>query len=341
MKKLFIAAACSIALHGQAAEVHFANWPDYFPTSLLTKFQKETGIKATLDTYDSDATLLTKLQAGAGSYDVVVAGDYYVPILAKGGLLLKLDKTRLPNSSKIKPEYLHPPFDPNLDYAMPYTIVLTGVSYDSARVAGGTLPDTWKSFFEPSEKLRGQIADLDVQEELYMAASWYLGQDECTEKPADAKRVLDVLLKQKPYVKVYSNDGTIDRIASRQVVVQQNWNGATVRAQKMLPSVRFSYPKEGVRLFMDSLLIPAKAKNVDAAYTFVNWMMKPENIAVVSNAQKYDNEISGAEQFMDPDILSNPAIVTPASLKGRLRPYKPCSPAALALRSKVWAKLKE
>jgi spermidine/putrescine transport system substrate-binding protein len=341
MKKLLMVAACTFTLNGHAAELHFANWPDYFPTSLLAKFTKETGIKATLDTYDSDATLLTKLQAGGGSYDVVVAGDYYVPILAKGGLLTKLDKTKLPNAANIKPEYRHPSFDPNRDFAMPYTVVITGISYDGARVPGGALADTWKSFFEPSEQLRGQIADLDVQEELYMAASWYLGQNECTENPADAKRVLDVLLKQKPFVKVYSNDGTIDRIASKQVIVQHNWNGTTVRAQKILPTVRFSYPKEGVRLFMDSLLIPAKAKNVNEAYAFVDWMMKPENIAIVSNAQKYDNEIIGSDKFMDPALLANPAVITPQALKPRLKPYKMCSPVALNLRAKVWAKLKE
>ncbi|AOK57174.1 extracellular solute-binding protein [Burkholderia stagnalis] len=341
MKKLILAAACSLSVAAHGAELHFANWPDYFPSSLLAKFQKETGIKATLDTYDSDATLLTKLQAGGGSYDVVVAGDYYVPVLANGGLLTKLDKSKLPNLANVKPEYRHPTFDPGRDYAMPYTIVLTGISYDSARVPGGKLDDSWKSFFEPAEALRGQVADLDVQEELYMAASWYLGQNECTESAADAKRVLGVLMKQKPYVKVYSNDGTVDRIASRQVIVEQNWNGASVRAQKILPSVRFAYPREGVRLFMDSLLIPARAKNVSEAYTFINWMMKPENIAVVSNALKYDNAISGAEKFMEPALLANPAVVTPAALKGRLKPFQMCSAAAVTLRNKVWAKLKE
>jgi spermidine/putrescine transport system substrate-binding protein len=341
MKKILTAVVCSMALTGQAAELHFGNWPDYFPTTLLSKFQKETGIKATLDTYDSDATLLTKLQAGGGSYDVVITGDYYVPILARYGLLTKLDKSRLPNVANIKPEYRHPTFDPNRDYAMPYTIVLTGLSYDSARVPGGRFDDSWKSFFEPVAALRGQVADLDVQEELYMAASWYLGQNECSENPADAKRVLDVLLKQKPYVKVYSNDGPIDRIASKQVVIQQNWNGASVRATKLLPTVRFSYPREGVRLFMDSLVIPAKAKNVAEAYAFVNWMMKPENIAIVSNTLKYDNEIIGADKFMDPALLADPTVVTPPALKARLKPYRTCSPAALTLRSKVWAKLKE
>jgi len=340
MKKTIGAMLLLAAVTSQAAELHIGSWPGILPANLLKKFQADTGIETTLDTYASDAALTQKLQAGGGGYDVVVGGDYYVPVLVKSGLLLKLDKSKLPNMANIKPEYRHPAFDPQRDYAMPFTVVLTGFAYDSARVPGGRLDDSWKSFFEPPEALHGQIGDLDVEEELYMAASWYLGQDECTERPEDAKRVLDVLQKQKPYVKTYSNDGTIDRLATRQVTVQHVWNGAAARAQDRLTTIRFVYPKEGVRLFMDSLLIPAKARNVESAYKFVDWMMRPENIAMVTNAIRYSNEIVGSERYVDPALQNNPAIKTPEQYKDRLKPYKMCSPAAIQLRNKVWLKLK-
>ncbi|KVD73047.1 spermidine/putrescine ABC transporter substrate-binding protein [Burkholderia sp. ABCPW 14] len=340
MKKIVGATLLLAAGTAVAAELHVGSWPDYLPDTLIKKFQKETGIKTTLDTYASDAALTQKLQSGGGGYDVVIAGDYYVPVLVKSGLLLKLDKNNLPNIANIKPEYRHPSFDSERNYAMPYTVVLTGFAYDSARVPGGKLDDSWKSFFEPPEALRGQIGDLDVEEELYMAASWYLGQDECTENPADAKRVLDILQKQKPFVKTYSNDGTIDRLASKQITVQHIWNGAAVRAQERLPSIKFIYPKEGVRLFMDSLLIPAKARNVDSAHKFLDWMMRPENIAQVTNAIRYSNEIIGSDRYVDAALLSNPAVKTPEQYKVRLKPYKMCSAAAIQLRNKVWLKLK-
>ncbi|AOJ73384.1 MULTISPECIES: extracellular solute-binding protein [Burkholderia] len=340
MKKIIGAMLLAVVGTTTAAELHVGSWPVIMPVALLKKFQAETGVETTLDTYASDAALTQKLQAGGGGYDVVIAGDYYVPVLVRSGLLLKLDKNRLPNMANIKPEYRHPSFDSDRNYAIPFTVVLTGFAYDSARVPGGRLDDSWKSLFEPPEALRGQIGDLDVEEELYMAASWYLGQDECTENPADAKRVLDVLQKQKPFVKTYSNDGTVDRLASRQITVQHVWNGAAVRAQERLPSIKFVYPKEGVRLFMDSLLIPAKARNVDSAYKFLNWMMQPENIALVTNAVRYNNEIIGSDRYVDAALLNNPAVKTPEQYKARLRPYKLCSPAAIQLRNKVWLKLK-
>lgn len=123
--------------HAVSAELHIGSWPDYLPDTLIKKFQAETGIKTTLDTYASDAALTQKLQSGGGGYDVVIAGDYYVPVLVKSGLLQKLDKNKLPNIANVKPEYRHPSFDPQRDYAMPYTVVLTGFAYDSARVSGG------------------------------------------------------------------------------------------------------------------------------------------------------------------------------------------------------------
>lgn len=321
-------------------ELHIGNWPDYMPPSLLAQFEKETGVKATLDVYESDAALTEKLQAGAGGYDVAITGDYYVPILAHAGLLTKLDRSKLPNAANIKPEFSHPSFDPERSYAMPYMVVITGFSYDSARVTGGRLDDSWKPFFDPEPAVRGQIADLDAVEELYMAASWYLGQDECSEKPDDAKRVLAVLEKQKPFVKIYSNDGPIDRIVSKQVIVQHNWNGSSERASQQLSSVKFVIPREGARMLLDNLVIPSKAKNLSAAYQFVNWMMKPEIIAEVSNALRYNNAIKGSEKYMDQALLRDPAINIPDDQKARLRPYKACSPAALSLRSKVWTKLK-
>jgi spermidine/putrescine transport system substrate-binding protein len=340
MKPLLGAMMLIATTFTQAAELHIGSWPGIMPPALIKKFQADTGIETTVDTYASDAALTQKLQAGGGGYDVVVAGDYYVPVLAKSGLLAKLDKSKLPNMANIKPEYQHPSFDLQRDYAVPFTIDLTGFAYDSARVPGGHLDDSWKSFFEPPVELRREIGALDVEEELYMAASWYLGQDECTESPADAKRVLDVLLKQKPFVKTYSNDGTVDRLASKQIVLQHVWNGAAARAQDRLASIKFVYPREGVRLFMDNLLVPAKARNVESAHKFLNWIMRPENIALVTNAIRYNNEIVGSDRYIDSALMSNPTVKTPDIYKGRLKAFKMCSQTAMSLRNKVWLKLK-
>ncbi len=339
-------ASLLFGLHGVGNQVavagplQIASWPDYYPPELLKKFERETGIKAVLDSYDSDATLTTKLKSG-GWYDVVIVADIYVSILKQDGLLMKLDKSRLPNLENVKPEYRSPSFDPNRDFALPYTLVLTSFVYDSARVPGGKLEESWASFFRPDKMLQGKIANLDERDDLYKAASWYIGQDECSESSEDAKRVLEVLQKQKPYVLTYSNDGPIERMLSKEVIIQQIWNGAAVRVRPKLASAVFSYPKEGVALSMDNFVVPVKAKNVNEAYRFVNWMLLPENIAEVSNKYKYDNAIIGAEKYMDPKLTDDPAFRIPEEFQSRIKPFKLCSPKALALRNKVWMQLKK
>ncbi|BBO59825.1 extracellular solute-binding protein [Mycoavidus sp. B2-EB] len=342
LKNCFISVKLLFCLHGiaTAGTLSIASWPDYYPPELLKKFEQDTGIKTVLDNYESDAMLAIKLKSG-GRYDVVVTSDIYVTILKQDNLLMKLNKDRLPNFKNIKSEYRSPPFDPARDYAMPYTLVLTGFIYDSARVPAGKLEDSWRSFFNPDKTLHDKIANLDERDDLYMAASWYLGQDECSESLEDAKRVLNVLQKQNPHVLTYSNNGPIERMVNKEVIVQQIWNGAAVRVRPKLASAIFVYPKEGIRLAMDNFVVPAKAKNVDEAYRFIDWMLKPENIAQVSNKYKYDNAIIGAEKYMDPDLINDPAFSIPKEFRNRIKLFKLCSPKALALRNKVWMQLKK
>ena len=217
----------------------------------------------------------------------------------------------------------------------------TGYSYDSAKVPGGKLDESWKPFFEPPAELKGKVVALNSIEELYAPASYYLGVDECTEDPKEAAKIQDLLLKQKPMLAMYNSDGTIERMAAGEVSMHQQWNGAFHRAHAQRASLVYVYPKEGVRLFIDNLTIPKDATNIKEAHAFLNWMMQPDNIALASNFAKYNNAIEGSDKFMDKELFDDPAINTPADKLDRLKPFKLCSPKALQLRSKVWTKLKK
>ncbi|KVC98361.1 spermidine/putrescine ABC transporter substrate-binding protein [Burkholderia ubonensis] len=336
-----VLAGMAMMQSAQAEQVlRFGNWPGYYPVELLKKFKKETGIDVTLTAYDSDAAVATKMKAGGSDYDVVIVSDLYVSMLGKQNLIDKLDKTKLPNARNIRPEYAHPVGDVNRDYGMPYQVITTGLVYDTSRVPNGVLPDTWKTFFEPPEYLKGKIVALNVQEELYMAASWYLGQDECSENPQDAKRVLAVLEKQKPSLLAYANDGVVERFQSRQVIMNHDWSADAAKYHKVLPTIVFMYPREGVHQYVDNFVIPSAAQNRDNAYRFINWMMEPRNIAEASNFNRYHDAIVGSTQFLTPELQKDPTINPPPEFQKRLKPMKICSPAAMALRDKVWVKLK-
>lgn len=336
-----LAIAVGAASSAQAAgELFFYNWSNYFPPELLKKFEADTGIKVTLDVYDSNETLLAKLQAGATGYDVIVPSDYMVAIMAREGLLQEIDVASLPNFKNVTAPFDSQEFDVKRGFTAPYLWGTTGFTYDSKRVPGGKLDESWKSFFEPVPELHGQIAALNDEVEVYNAAAYYVGVDKCTEAAADAQKILAVLEQQKPLLAMYQSDGTIERMIAGEVIMHQQWNGASHRTREKLPSAVYVYPEEGISFWQDNLAVPKGARNLEEAKRFIDWMMDPANIAMASNFTGYMNAIEGSGQFMDPALTADPAVNMPAEYADRLRPARDCPEAARALRNKVWTRLK-
>ena len=325
----------------QAKDLFLYNWSNYLPPELITKFEKESGIKVTLDVYDSNETMLAKLQAGATGYDLVVPSGYMVRNMIKAGMAEKIDVSKLPNFKNVMKPHDSPPFDPNSEYSAPYMWGTTGITYDSAKVPGGMLENTWKEFFEPRPELVGKIVALNDQVEVWNAATYYLGLDKCTEDPKDGQKILDLLEAQKPKLAMYSSSGTIDRMVAGEVAMHHQWNGASHRVREKLPTARYLYPKEGIGLWGDHFVVPKGAKNIDNAKAFINFMMDPENIAIASNFTGYMNAITGSDKYLDASLKSDPAVNMPAEYASRLSPSKDCSKASRELRDRVWTKLKK
>jgi len=344
---------CGIALVGailalalnlspvSARELFFYNWSNYFPPELLKKFEAETGIKVTLDLYDSNETLLAKLQAGATGYDVIVPSDYMVGVMIRAGLLERIDAKSLPNFKNVAPIFASPPFDPERAYTVPYMWGTTGFTYDSARVPGGKLEESWKSFFEPPPALVGQIGVLSDEVEVWNAAAYYLGVAKCSADPGDGKRILEVLERQKPAVATYSSGGSIERLAAGEVILHHQWNGAAHRTKERLASAVYVYPKEGLSLWMDNFAVAKGAPHPEEAKVFIGWMLEPRNIAAASNFTGYNNAVPAAGEFLDPSLREDPAVVTPKELEARFRPAEDCGDEARALRNRVWTRLKQ
>lgn len=331
--------ATSFAQAEEPKKLFFYNWTDYYPMELLAKFEQETGIKVTMDGYDSNETLLAKLQAGGAAYDVIVPSHSIMRTLIEQGLLQAIDAASLPNFVHVKEAFRDPEFDPGRQYSAPYLWGTTGFSYDSARVPGGQLEDSWKEFFEPRPELQGQVAALDTPSSLINAASHYLGMDECSENPQDAKRILELLQKQKPFLKMYSSDNTVDRMASGEIIMMQNWNGSTARATLQKSSIKYVYPREGISMFQDNFAVPKSAPHPGNAKRFIDWMMKPENAAAVSNSIAYANGID-SDALLDKKWRVMDAINMPDAYAERLRPEKECSNQARELQDRIWSRLK-
>ncbi|HMB77141.1 MAG TPA: extracellular solute-binding protein [Kiloniellaceae bacterium] len=323
-----------------AQELHLYNWSNYYPPELLEKFEAETGIKATIDAYASEEDLLAKLQAGGGGYDVIFPGPTTLGTMIEKGLVEKIDANSMSNFQNVLGPFQTLSVDADRSYSAPYMWGTTGFTYDPAMVPGGMLEESWAEIFEPKDELKGNIAMLNEMSDVWNAAAYYTGVDKCTEDPMEAQKILDVLMAQKPSVKVYSNDGTIDRMSAGEVAVHMQWNGAAHRVKKNKPDVVYVYPKEGVTFWTDTMAVPSNAPNKEAAKQFINWMMLPENAAAASNFTGYSNAIKGSGQYLDESLSTDPAVNMPEEFADRLSGFKKCSDESKQLRERVWTKLK-
>ena len=311
------------------------NWTDFTSPDLIKKFEKETGIKVTLDTFDSNETLLAKLQAGGGGYDIVCITHNYVPIHMQEGLLQKINALQLKGYDNIIDSLKSPPWDPGNLYTVPFQHGTTSFSVNTDVYKGDI--NTLKILFEPPPELQGKIAMFNSPDEVIPMALIYLGYELCNENPKEMKEVQDLLLKQKPHVKVYSTDGILERLISGDVAIHMNWNGYAMRTRQKNPSIKYAYPVEGITSWVENMAVPKDAKNRENAIKFIEFMLQPENAALESNFARYANGIKGSTEFMDEDLRSAPELFVPEGVKTIFTAT--CSEKSIKLTDKVWTKL--
>lgn len=322
----------------QSKQLLLFNWSNYTPPALLKRFEAETGIKVTLDTYDTNEAMLAKLQAGGTGYDVVVPTGPTLQAMIRDGLVVKIDAGAMPNFPNIRKPFDNPEFDPGRAYSAPYMWGTTAIAYDPA-IAGAKLDESWREIFEPRPALVGKVAMLADMGEVFKAAAMYLGFDDCTANPQDGQKILELLQKQKPAVKLYSSSGSIDRMASGEAAMHHMYNGAFHRAQAKKPGLVYIYPKEGVNLWGDNFAVAKGAPNLENAKIFINFMMDPKNAAEASNYTGYNNAVAGSESLLLPALRDDPAVNTPAEMVARFRPTRECPRPAIDLRERVWTRL--
>ncbi|MDO6589753.1 spermidine/putrescine ABC transporter substrate-binding protein [Loktanella sp. D2R18] len=316
-------------------ELFLYNWTDYTAPDLIEKFEAETGISVTLDTYDSNETLLAKLQSGATGYDIVVPSHNFVQIFVSEGLLQEISASELTGYENISADFASPSWDEGNVYTIPWQWGTTSFTVNTD-VFGGDI-NTYDILFQPPAELEGKIGMFRSADEVISMAQLSLGLGLCSEDPNEMQQVLDLLLAQKDDVKTYSSDGILERLASGDVAVHQNWNGYSIRAREENPAMQYAFPKEGVITWADNIAVPVGAPNYDNAIKFVEFLMQPENIAIQSNFAGYSNGITGSADLMNDDLKAAGELSPPEGTP--LVFSQTCSPAAVELQNRVWTAL--
>ncbi len=341
MKRLLTASALLLASTGMThAEgvLQLYNWGNYTGPDLLAKFEKETGIKVTVTDYDSNDTALAKIEAGGHGFDLVVPSANYVPIWVEKGLVVELDAAKLPNKGNIAPEWADVAWDPGRKFSIPWQWGSTGVAVNTS-VYGGDI-NTSSVWLEVPDELKGKINVVPEMNDIVAMATMWAGGRPCSEDTEVLKKARDALLAAKPHW-VSMDYGATEKLSNNDWAGSVNWNGSSMRARVANANVAYGYPKEGYPLFMDSVMLLKDAQNVEEAYKFLDFIMVPENAAMISAFARYANGIAGSEAFMPEDMKTAPEVVIPEEHKAAGVFLPTCTGKAQDYVTAIWTELQK
>jgi spermidine/putrescine transport system substrate-binding protein len=319
-------------------KLNLFNWGDYTSPELIAKFEKETGIDLTVTDYDSNDTALAKIEAGGHGFDLVVPSANFIKIYIEKGLIQELDLSKLPNHKNIAAEWRDVAYDPGRKYSIPWQWGTTGMAVNQKAYSGDI--NTSAIFLDPPPELVGKVNVTPEMNDVIALATMYMGGEPCTEDTAILKKVRDKLLEAKP--KWQSMDyGMTEKMAANDVMASVYWNGAIFRARLQNPDVKYGYPKEGFITWMDQVTLLKDAQNVEEAYKFLDFIMVPENAAMISAFARYANGIAGSDPFMPGDMKDAPEIVIPAELADKGHFIPTCPPKAQEYITAIWTELQK
>jgi len=318
--------------------LYFLNWADYIPEELVRKFERETGAKVVLDTFESPEAMLAKLKAGADrEFSLVVAPDYYVLQMAREGLVAPLDKGRLAGLANLDPFFQDPPYDPGLQYSVPYLWGTTGLAYREDLVRGPV--DSYAVLFDPKAQV-GPFLLLDEMRETIGAALRYLGYSVNATDPEALEKAKELLIAAKARSVGFAGGvEALNRILGGDAAVSLAYSGDVLQARQEDARLRYAIPKEGGTIWTDALVVLKRGPSQDLAYRFIDFLLRPENAAELAAYTRYATPVAQAVPLLPQEMRQDPTVFPPEEVRAKLEYLKDLGPD-IALYDRVWTEVK-
>ncbi len=319
---------------GESKVLNIYNWSDYIAEDTIKNFEKETGIKVRYDNYDSNEVLQAKLVAGRSGYDIVVPSAHFAKTQIASGLFQKLDRSKLTNWGNLDTALLAKlaQVDPGNEHLVTWMwgYVTVGINTGKVKAALGSMPmpaNPWDLLFKPeyASKLKGcGVNVLDSASEVLPVAMIYAGKEPYSKNAKDDEAAAAVLKAARPSVTRFSSSGYINDLAGGQLCVVMGYSGdiniARQRAidNKTGQDIQALIPPTGSTLFFDTMAIPKDAKNVANAHAFINYILRPEVHASLTNTVFYANPNAASKKFVKKNVAENPTVFLSAADIGKL-----------------------
>ena len=337
---------------GEEKVLNLYIWNDYLAPDTIENFEKETGIKVSVSNYGSNEELEAKLAPGNTGYDIVVPSASTYERQIRSGVYQKLDKSQLSNLKNMDPDIearlaMH---DPNNDYAVLHMWGTTGIGYNTKKIAEA-MPnaplDSWRLVFDPAVVKNFKkcgVAVLDSATEMFSMTLAYLGKDPNSQKPEDLEAATNAMVAIRPFVRYADTQRMISDLANGEICLAVGYNGDLLQARdraeenKTGAEIKYVIPKEGTIIWFDSYLVPTDAPHPKNAHLFINYMLRPEVIAAVTNTVNYPNGNAAATQFVNKEVLEDPSVYPPQEVKVKLVPDLADTEDTTRLMTRGWQK---
>jgi putrescine transport system substrate-binding protein len=341
------------SLHAEDKTLRLYNWADYFAEDTLSRFTAETGIKVIYDVMDGSETLEAKMLSGGSGYDLIFPGDTVAERLMRAGSLMSLDQSKLTELADIEPglQKLRGHYEHSSKATVPYTWGTIGLTFNEEQIKkrmADAPVNSLDMLFKP--ELAAKFADcgismIDSPDEALAVVLNYLGRDPRSGKAEDLAAASELLMKLRPYIRKFQSQPVTD-LVNGNLCLSLGYSGDMTQAQRTSDSAgkhtRFQYrvPREGTTVWMDTMAIPVDAKHPEYAYAFINFVMRPANMAAISNFTGYPTSNAKARANVDASMRDNPDIYLDEATYARLIPGKDIPQADMRARMRTWTKFK-
>jgi len=353
---LFAALALCCAQASAAVEektLRLYNWADYFAEDTLANFTKETGIKVIYDVMEGSETLEAKMMSGNSGYDLIFPGDTVAERLMRAGALQKLDPEKLQHLADIEPglRSLQTKYPYSRHATVPYTWGSIGITYNAEMVGkrmANAPVNSLDLLFKPENAAKFAdcgISMIDSPDEVMAVVLNYLGRSPRSAEPDDLKAATELLLSIKPYIRKFQSQPVTD-LVNGNLCLSLGYSGDFTQAQRAASGAgkaadfRFHIPREGTTVWMDTMAIPVDARHPEYAYAFINFVMRPQNMAAISNFTGYPTSSAKARPMVDADMRNNPDIYVDEATYARLIPGKDIPQRSMRARMRAWTTFK-
>jgi spermidine/putrescine transport system substrate-binding protein len=336
MKRLALLLLFLAGCSDNRPELHVFNWADYFAPDTVKNFEKEAGCRVVLDYFESAESLRARLDGGRSGFDVVFPSDEVMRAFIAKGLIEKIDPAKLPNLKNVAAKFRGLDYDPKNEYSVPYMWGTTGIAYNKSKVSPA--PDSWAALWD--EKVAGHVTILDDPREAFAAAMWAEGNSPFS----PGEDAIEKAKKKLITAKVKAFDGQPKtRLIKGEAWIAQCYSGDALQAaaeKSRAADIGYVIPKEGGTIWVDSLCIPKGAPNRELAHKFIDYILRPDVSAAISNAVGYANPNEAALKLASKEALEDPVANPPAEELKRCSLLKELEPGIKKKLDDAWAQVK-